>query len=71
MGKEISRFSNINNRNYPLKHSRNLFYHLQLLIHHMQVIRQEHLFHLNLIIKTLPKINTITTPQIQMTSTHV
>ena len=38
MGKQIGRFSNITDQKYPLQHSRNLFYHLQLIIHYMQVI---------------------------------
>ena len=62
MGKVIGRFSNILDQKYPHQHSRNLFYLLQLLTHHLKVIRQENLFHINLIIKTLLQLKTITTP---------
>ena len=71
MGKKIGNFSNIIYWNYPLQHSRKLFYRIKLIIHHLQVIRHEHPSHLNLIIKTLLQIKTITTPQIQMTAPHV
>ena len=39
MGKEICRFSEIIDRNYQFQHSRNMFYHLHLLMHHLQVIQ--------------------------------
>ena len=71
MGKEIGSFSKIIDRNYQLQHLRNLFYNIKLLIHHLQVIRNEHLSRLNLIIKTLLQIKTRTAPQIQMTPTNV
>ena len=64
-------FSKISNWNYPLQYSRYLFYHLQLLIHNLQVIQHEHISRLKLIIKKLPQIKTRTTPQIQMTHTNV
>ena len=64
-------FLNITDRNYQLQHSRNLFYNLHMLIHHMQVIWHEHPYRLNFIIKTLLQIKTRTTPQIQMASNHV
>ena len=56
---------------YCPQHSRNLFYHLQLIIYHLQVIWHKHSSSLNLIINTLLQIKTRTTPQIQMTTTHV
>ena len=71
MGKEIGRFSNIIDRKNPIQQSRNLFYHIQLLIDHLQVIRHEHPSHIRFIIKTLLQIKTRTRPQIQMTSNHV
>ena len=64
-------FSKTINQIYPLQHWRNLFYHLQLLIHHLQVIRHRHIYCLDLIINTLLPIRIRSTPQIQMTSTHV
>ena len=42
-----------------------------LLIHHLQVIRHQHPYHLNVIIKTWLQIKTRTTHQIQMTSTDL
>ena len=48
-----------------------MFYHLQLLIHHLQVIRHKNPSHLSLIINTVLQIKIRTAPQIQMTSTHV
>ena len=56
MGKEIGCFSKIIDQNYPFQHWRNLFYHIQILIHHLKVIRHEHLSCLELIIKILPPI---------------
>ena len=71
MGKEISRYFKKMRSKYWLQHLGNLFYYLQLLIHHLQVIRNEQPSRLNLIIETLLKIKTRTTFQIQMTSTHM
>ena len=48
--------SNIIDRNYPLQHSKNMFYHLQLIIHHVQVIWHECPSRLNLILNTLIQI---------------
>ena len=71
MARKLVVFSKVMDRKYSLQHSRNLFYHLQLLIHNLQVIQHKHPSRPNLIIKTLLQIKTRTTPQIQMTSTHV
>ena len=56
---------------YCLQHSINLFYNLQLIIYHLKVIWHKHPSSLNLIINKLLQIKTRTTPQIQMTPTHV
>ena len=45
--------TNIINQKYPLQHSRNLYYHLQHIIHHIQLLRHEQLYHINLSIKTV------------------
>ena len=69
MGNEIGRFSKIIDQKYPLQHSRNLFYqlqllihnlHLQLLMHNLQVIRHKYPYLLDLIINKLPPIKTRT-----------
>ena len=64
-------FTNIIDQNYPIQHSRNLFYNIQLLIHHLQLIPHEHLSRLDLIVNTLIPMRTRTTSQIQMTSSPV
>ena len=56
---------------YPLQHSRNLYYHLQHIIHHIQLLRHKQLYHINLNIKTVLKFKTRRTSQIQMVSTPV
>ena len=71
MARKFVVFSKIINWSYPHKHSRNLFYHIQMVMHNLQVIQHEHPSHINLIINTLLQIKIITTPQIQMTSTHL
>ena len=71
MGNEIGRFTKIIDRNYPPQQSINLFYPIQLIIHHLQVVPHENIFRLDLIINTLLSIKTIKTSQIQMTYTHV
>ena len=63
--------SNIIVQKYPLQHSRNLYYHLQQIIHHIQLIRHEQLYHINLKIKTVIQFKTRRISQIQMISTPV
>ena len=53
MGKEIGRLKKIIYQDYPLQHWGKLFYHIHLLIHHLQVIPHKHLSRIDLIIKTL------------------
>ena len=64
--RKLVKFTKIFDQNHPLQNWRNLFYHLQLLIHHLQVVRQEHLSRLHLIISIQIRIKTRTTSQIQM-----
>ena len=45
-------YAKIINWNYLLQQSRNPFYHLRLLIHHLLVISQEHISFLDLILNT-------------------
>ena len=59
--KDISRLYKKHDQKYPLQHSRNLVYHNQPLIHHLQVIPHEHLSRLNMIINTLLPIRKRTT----------
>ena len=65
--RKLVALSNFIYQNYHLRHSRNLLYYLQLIIHHLQVILQEHSSRLKLIIKTLLQIKTRITFQIQIT----
>ena len=71
MGKEIRRYSKYNRSKISTPQLKKPFYRLQLIIHYMQIIQQEHPSHLNLIINTLLQIKTITTPQIHMTYNNV
>ena len=63
--------TNIINKKYPLQHSRNLYYHLQHIINHIQLLQHKQLSHINLIIKTVLQFKTCRTSQIQMISTPV
>ena len=63
--------TNIIDQKYPLQHSRNLYYHLQHIIHHIKLLRHEQLYHINLNIKIVLQFKTRWTSQIQMISTPV
>ena len=64
--------SSANHTSYTTNLTRTIIsFQIPLSGHYTQVIRKEHPYHLNLIINTLLQIKTRTTPQIQMTSTHV
>ena len=64
-------FINKIDQNYPLQQARNLFYNINLLMHHLQVITHIHLSCLDLIINTLLSMITVPTSQIQMTYSPV
>ena len=63
--------TNIINQKYQVQHSRNLYYHLQQIIHHIQLIRPHLLCLINFNINTVLPFKTRWTSHIQMISTHV
>ena len=65
-GRKLVVLKNIINQKYPLQHSRNLCYHLQKIMHHIQIIRPQLLFLINYNIKTVLPFKTRWTSQIQM-----
>ena len=69
MGKDIGRSFKYNRSKYQVQHSRNLYYHFQQIIHHIQLLRHEQLYHINLNIKTVLQYKTRRTSQIQIIST--
>ena len=70
MGKDIGRYFKHNQSKISTPTLKKPIYHINLLIHYMQVIRHGNLSHLNLILKIVLQKKK-TTPQIYMTSTHV
>ena len=63
--------TNITDQRYQVQHSRNLYYHLQQIIHHIQLIRPQLLCLINFNIKTVLPFKTWWKYQIQMISAPV
>ena len=58
-------------KKYSIQQSRNLVYHHQLLMHHLNLIPHKHLSRRDLIISALLPNRTRTTHQLNITSSHV
>ena len=63
--------TNIIDQKYPLQHSRNLYYHLQQTIYHIQLIRPQPLCHINFNRATVLQFKTCLSSKRQMISTPV
>ena len=66
MGKEIGRSYKYYRSKISNPTLKNLYYHLQQIIHRIQLVCHKLLYHLNLKIKTVLKFKTRQTSQIQM-----